>query len=231
MSTPSPPPHIGIFSYQCTNRPTSPTLLRLRITPDPGDHAPICERPRGSRRPHSDATVAQVRRLIETSLLNYEAISQCTGVGRASICRWTRDLKWLRPPGAPRATDTVPRFRASAKLRRRTLAERIHALAERHVEQVSASEVIDHDKLAAALALLEMARAATRRRPRIDKETGLPRRAINQLYGVDVHAAPREAVHDFLENCYPPVEDKTPRRRGRGRPRKFAEEWMRLKGE
>ncbi len=48
-------------------------------------------RPRGSRRPHSDAKLAEVRRLIEQATLTYGEIAARCGVGRASICRWTRD--------------------------------------------------------------------------------------------------------------------------------------------
>ena len=54
-------------------------------------------RRRGSRRPHTDATVAAVRRLIEQTALTYAEIAARTGVARASICRWTRDGGWQRP--------------------------------------------------------------------------------------------------------------------------------------
>ena len=50
--------------------------------------------PRGSRRPHTDGKVAAVRRLIEETALTYSEIAARTGVGRASICRWTRDGAW-----------------------------------------------------------------------------------------------------------------------------------------
>ncbi len=99
----------------------SPFRAALRGDPaDPELFNP--SRPRGSRRPHSDAKVAAVRRLIEDTTLTYGQIAARTGVGRASICRWTQDGAWKRPLFAPRATDTVPRARASAKLKRRTLA-------------------------------------------------------------------------------------------------------------
>ena len=54
----------------------------------------IAQSPRGSRRPHTDGKVAAVRRLVETTLFTYGEISARTGVGRASICRWTRDGAW-----------------------------------------------------------------------------------------------------------------------------------------
>ena len=102
-------------------------IVRLRVTPDPApdEHPAMPPRPRGSRRPHTDGRVAAVRRLIEQTTLTYGEIAARTGVGRASICRWTQDGAWKRPLFAPRATDTVPRARASAKLKRRTLAARL----------------------------------------------------------------------------------------------------------
>ena len=112
-----------IFSSLCALCPFSP-IARLRVQPDEPD-AVIAPRPRGSRRPHTDAKVAAVRRLIEQTPLTYGEIAAKTGVGRASICRWTRDGGWQRPLFAPRATDTVPRARASAQLKRRTLAARL----------------------------------------------------------------------------------------------------------
>lgn len=96
-------------------------------------------RPRGSRRPHSDAKLAEVRRLIEQATLTYGEIAARSGVGRASICRWTRDGQWQRPLFAPRATDTVPRTRASAQLKARTLAARLAALAERMIRKLEDS--------------------------------------------------------------------------------------------
>ena len=116
-------------------------IARLGVRPDqPG--AIVGPRPRGSRRPHTDAAVAKVRRFVEQTVLTYSEIAAKTGVGRASICRWTRDGKWQRPLFAPRATDTVPSARAGAKLKLRTLFARLAALAERHIgelEQTRAS--------------------------------------------------------------------------------------------
>ena len=45
-------------------------------------------RPRGTRRPHTDAMVAAVRRLIEETTLSYHQIAARTGVSPASISRW-----------------------------------------------------------------------------------------------------------------------------------------------
>src|SRR5436309_1970565 len=110
--------------------------LRYRYDPEPEPDAIVGPRPRGSRRPHTDGRVGHVRRLIEETTLTYGDIAKRTGVGRASICRWTRDGGWKRPLFAPRATDTVPTWRASAKLKRRTLAARLTALAERHIAEL-----------------------------------------------------------------------------------------------
>ncbi|MGH6768685.1 MAG: hypothetical protein ACRECO_06640, partial [Xanthobacteraceae bacterium] len=131
----------------------------VRLNPRLGEAADpaaiTSPRPRGSRRPHTDATVAAVRRLIEESALTYGEIAAKTGVARASICRWTRDGQWQRHPFAPRATDTIPRPRASAQLKRRTLSARLAALAERYVRELEQDTAVDLDKLAEALELMK----------------------------------------------------------------------------
>src|SRR5258708_6484611 len=134
-------------------------LVRVGVRPEPDPAEPgafVAPRPRGSRRPHTDAKVARVRELIEQTTLTYGQIAARTGAGRASMCGGTRDGGWKRPPFAPRATDTVPRARASHKLKRRTLAARLSALAERYVRELEASASIDLDKLAEALELMKM---------------------------------------------------------------------------
>jgi sirohydrochlorin ferrochelatase len=65
------------------------SIARLGVRPD-RPAAFVGSRPRGSRRPHADATVAAVRRLVEQSVLTYSEIAAKTGVAPASICRWTR---------------------------------------------------------------------------------------------------------------------------------------------
>ena len=117
--------------------PFHPPTARLSVRPHENEpNAVVARRPRGSRRPHPDATFAAVRHLIEASTLSYGQIRARTGVSHATICRWARDGGWKRPPFAPRATDLMPTPRASAKLRRRTLAARLDALAERHVREL-----------------------------------------------------------------------------------------------
>ena len=70
---------------------------------------------------------------------------------------------------AGRATDTVPRERASAHLKARTLAARLAALAERMIRELEESTSVDPDKLADALELLKMAKLAARPRKRRTK--------------------------------------------------------------
>jgi hypothetical protein len=215
------------------------SIVRLGVRPD--EPSPLVgPRPRGSRRPHTDDRVAEVRRLIEQTPLTYGEIAKRTGVGRASICRWTNDGGWQRHVFAPRATDRVPRERASAKLKRRTLAARLDALAERAVRELEDSASVDLDKLGEALELMKMAKLAAqgrrRRRRKPDAPKGgagappsEPMRPIMQLCtaDVDLHRAPRAAVDDFLANREPPNEQATPRRRGRRETRRNREHrWM-----
>jgi hypothetical protein len=207
----------------------SPSIVRLRVEPDEPS-AIVAPRQRGSRRPHPDATLAAVRRLIEQTTLTYGEIAKRTGVGRASICRWTRDGGWQRPLFAPRATDTVPRERASAQLKRRTLAARIAALAERHIRELEDSACVDPDKLGEALELLKMAKLAARvrrGRQRVSSEaagdSGMfdasPREVLKGLRhaGVRVERAPEEALEDFIASRAPPPRRLSRRERAHAR--------------
>jgi hypothetical protein len=170
-----------------------------------------------------------VRGLIEGSTLSYGQIRARTGVSHATICRWAREGGWQRPPFAPRATDLMPTPRASAKLRRRTLAARLDALAQRHVRELEASACVDPVKLGEALELLRMARLAARRHPRRRPGEIAPEEAsspIGQLCvgDVDLNRAPRAAVQDFLANRERPPKPIGPRGRGSRRQREHA--WM-----
>ena len=208
-------------------------LVRLRVTPDEPTEGPpaiIEQRPAGSRRPHTDMTVAKVRHLIELTGLTYSEIAKKTGVGRASICRWARDGKWLRPAHAPLATDMVPTLRAGRRLRMRKLAERLEALAQRHVRELEEAPNVDPDKLMQALQLVKMTRleAMGRRRRRrfhseprtgawgLTRDQGI-RTALKEMRrgGVDPDRAPKEAVELVIE-AYVPAEDH-PALRPRGR--------------
>src|ERR1700750_1883193 len=126
----------------------SPPIFRLRVTPDEpaeGPPAIVEQRPHGSRRPHTDMAVAKVRHLIERTELTYSEIAKKTGVGRASICRWARDGKWRRPAYAPRAPDLGPTLRAGRRLRMRKLAERLEALAHRHLRELEEAPNVASD--------------------------------------------------------------------------------------
>jgi len=199
---------------------------RIRIEPATPDEVPTVQRRPGpdgkrSRRPHGDAQVAQVRRLIEQTTLTYSEIAARTGVGRASISRWSRDFNWTRPFDAPRSTDRMPSYRALQRKKLRTLAERLRQLAERHVTELERAPHIDADRLMAALQLLKIARLESqgRRRRRkplwtdaktgrqtLDEETAI-RTAIRELHrgGVTVDAAPKEAVDMVIDAKLPPL--------------------------
>ena len=187
----------------------------------PDDSAPrVQPRPRGS--PHTEGTVAAVRKLIQESTLTYGEIAARTGTSPASISRWMQTAGWKRPLFAPRSMVSVPTPRASARLKHRKLAERLTVLADRYVRELEETPGIDLDKLGQALELLKMARLATMRRTPARVEAmmlGEPMRPIAELCvaGVDLHRAPREAIDDFLQNrAEPRKEDLPPRSRGRG---------------
>jgi hypothetical protein len=210
--------------------PFFPPIQRLRVLPETPD-AVASARPKGSRRPHSDARVAGVRRLIEETTLTYGEIAARTGVGRASICRWTHDFGWTRPYFAPRATDTLPRPRAGRKLKLRLLAERLRALAERYVRELEEAPRVDVDTLVAALEVLKMARLEAmgrRRRRRAVGETytgaqmiardNAIRTALREMCrgGVDIDRVPRDALNLLIDARAPPEEDDHPALHPRG---------------
>jgi hypothetical protein len=216
--------------FRSMRRAFYPSIERLGVRQE-STEAVVGPRPRGSRRPHTDAAVAAVRRVIEQTPLTYGDIATRTGVGRASICRWTRDGGWHRHVFAPRATDTVPSARASAKLKARTLAARLSALAERHIRELEDSARVDLDKLSDALELLKMAKLAAmpRHRPRKRRlRPGERTRPIIQLCAgdVDLHRALRAAVEDFLANREPLREETSPRRSSRRSKRNEHHAWM-----
>ena len=128
------------------------------------------------------------------------------------------------------ATDTLPTARAGQKLKLRLLSERLRKLAERHVLELEQAPQIDADKLMQALQLLKMARleAMGRRRRRkypdtpartgrqwMDEQTAI-RTAIKEMHrgGVNVDAAPKEAVELVIDANLPPLGKAF---RGRGR--------------
>src|SRR4051812_38015943 len=107
------------------------------------DAPPAPDRPRGARRSHIAATVSEVRHLVETTLMTYAEIAQRTGVLRATIWKWSTPRQWMRPTFAPRYTHTVPAWRAGRARKRRVLAMRVVALAERYVCALEAASAVD----------------------------------------------------------------------------------------
>ena len=223
---------------------SDPGLVRLRVTPDEpaeGPPAIVEQRPRGSRRPHTDLVVAKVRHLIERTDLTYSEITKKTGVGRASICRWARDGKWLRPAHAPRATDMVPTLRAGRRLRMRKLAARLEALAQRHVRELEEAPNVDPEKLMQALQLVKMTRleAMGRRRRRravgptytgmwASERDAAIRTALKEMQrgGVDIDRAPKEAVDLVIEANVPDADYPELRERGRRSRRNRHHAWL-----
>jgi transposase len=203
-------------------------IFRLNGRPRPELAAGV-PRPRGTRRPHHNGTVNDVRGLIEQTTLTYHQIARRTGVSPASISRWMQAGEWKRPLFAPQSMSNVPTPRASAYLKRRLLAKRLLALADRYVRELEEAPGVDLDKLGEALELLKMAKlAAMRRTPRRTEAIvwGEPMRPIGELCaaGVDLHRAPRAAILDFLAHrATPREEDKPPRSRGQTTPKYLKE--------
>jgi hypothetical protein len=199
-------------------------LVRLRVTPDEPVEGPpaIIARPRGSRLPHTDLTVAKVRHLVETTVLNYREIAAKTGTTNCAVSRWTRDGGWQRPLNAPRASDMMPNWRAGRRLKLRKLAGRLQAIAERYVRELEETRGVDLNKLIEALQVLRMARLEVmgnrgRRRPWLGPATSGQWKAWRDkaIYtalkemrrgGVDLDRAPKEAM-DLLIEANTPVED------------------------
>jgi transposase len=211
-------------------------IVRLRVTPDePAEGPPaIAQRPPGSRGPHSDMTVAKVRHLIENTALSYREIAARTGVSRYSIYCWTRDGKWVRPLDAPRASDRVPTYRASRRLKLRKLADGLQTLAEHYVRQLEETPGVDLDRLTQALQVLRMARLEVRgnrgrRGPFVgatysgawahERDKAI-RTALKELRrgGVDLDRAPKEAL-DMVIDANTPVEEH-PALQARGKRRR-----------
>jgi hypothetical protein len=217
-------------------RKICPPIVRLCVTPDdPADEPPPITqaRPPGSRRPHTDMTVAKVRDLIERTALTYAQIQAQTGVDSSTISVWTRDGKWVRPLDAPRASDRVPTVRAGRRLKLRKLASRLQWLAERYVRELEETPGVDLDKLMQALQVLKMARLeamGNRRRlplfgpPQTGREYYDREQAIRTALkgmrrgGVDIDRAPQEAL-DLVLAARAPAEDNPALRERKSRSR------------
>ena len=133
------------------------------------------------------------------------------------------------PAFAPRSTDMVPRWRASIRLRRRTLADRLLGLSERWVCELEAQPGVDFARLREALELLKLTKIATLPKyPRhrvgdasdsLSTDTARARVIADlRARGVDIARTPSEALADFVESCAPgpkPKEDPALKERGR----------------
>jgi len=171
--------------------------------------------------------MAAVRRLVEQTALTCREIEAKTGVDHTTISRWTRECQWQRHPFAPRSTDTAPSARAGARLRARTLAARLAALAERYVRELEETPGVDLDKLGEALELMKMAKVAARPRRR-KSLLNQAVRPIIELCAEDVslRVAPRAAVEDFLESRAPPSKERAPGGRSKRSRRNEHHTWM-----
>jgi hypothetical protein len=180
-------------------------IVRVRVTPDEpaeGPPAIIEGRPRGSRRPHTDPTVAKVRHLFEHTDLTHRQIAAKTGIHPTSITHWARDGAWQRPPHAPRAPHMVPDWRAGRRLKLRKLAARLQALAERHVRELEAAPDVEAATLMQALQVLQMARLEAMGRK------GRGRRWAGPAVTGAWTAARDDAIRTALtEMCSPPFRD------------------------
>jgi hypothetical protein len=219
-------------------RKISPPIIRLVRPDEPADEPPPItqERPPGSRLPHTDMKVAEVRDLIENTALSYGQIRAATGVSLCSISRWARDGEWVRPLDAPRASDRVPTFRASRKLRLRKLGGRLQAIAERYVRELEETPGVDLDKLMQALQLLRMTRLEAKGNRRRHPLFGIARTgawtisydeacrtALQELRrgGVDIDRAPKAALELLIEAKVPEEDNsmlRDPRPRSRSNP-------------
>ncbi len=124
-------------------------------------------------RPHTDRMMVAVRHLVEATCLTYAEISSRLGVGRATICRWKQDEGWVRPAGAPAATDTAPSARASAKLRARQLHRRAQDVAARILDELEQDRQASPEALWSALEMLKAAKLA--RMPKRRRRPGEPK--------------------------------------------------------
>ncbi|MEA2883547.1 MAG: hypothetical protein QOH32_2803 [Bradyrhizobium sp.] len=220
------------FGMVLPRSPCTPPSVRLRVEPDPP--AITGQRPRGSRRHHTDAMVEKVRHMVEHTDLSFGQIAAKTGVHRASITLWARDGCWQRPPHAPRAPGLGGRRRASRRWKLRKLGIRLEALAERRVRELEDALRVEVEPLMQALQVLKMARLqAQGRRGRRHRHTDMVtsaewrqardnaiRTALKEMRrgGVDLHRAPKEAL-DMLIEANEPAEEHPALRERRSRRR------------
>jgi hypothetical protein len=228
-------PYNPLFSGYRVNDAFDEPVLRLRVKPDgDGGPPPVPGRAKGCKRLHTNATVAEVRRLIEQTTLSYKQIAAKTGATAGTVGRWAREGGWQRHPFAPRASDTVPTPRAGRRLKLRMLGVKLQELAERCVNELWNSPTVDLERLMAAMEVFKMARlmAMGSRRPRrhpdpptrtgqdwLDRDAAVAK-ALKDLRwgGVTIERIPKEAMA-LLEDAHTPPENhpalrpRGPRRR------------------
>ena len=211
------------------------SVTRLRITPDePAERPPAGADPhRSLYRPYSDATVRQVRHLIETTTLSQKAIARKTGVKPSTVSSWQRNYRWTRPLFAPRNPTIAALCRAGPALKLTLLTGRLVAIAERMTRELEETDGTDLDRLVQALQVVKMARVTlqgNRRRKLLigQARTGWQtmtedeaiRAALREMHrgGVEIDRAPQEAL-DLVIEANTPVEPDHPALRARGRGR------------
>lgn len=219
-----PYPLVPLFDTRIrVNDSSAEPVLRLRVTPDVDSGPPPIPggRPKGSKRLHTNATVAAVRRLIEETTLSYKQIAERTGVSHGTVRVWKRDSGWTRHPMAPVASETVPGARAGRRLKLRVLREKLYTLAERCVTEMWNSPTVDLDQLIAAMQVVKMAHIESMPRRRQRKQADAPARtgqywidrdiairtALKEMRraGVDIDSIP-DAAMALLEEAYTPPE-------------------------
>jgi hypothetical protein len=198
-------------------------VARVQVEAEPGPPPIPGGRPKGSKRLHTNATVAAVRRLIEETTLTHKEIAARTGTSAGTVGHWTRDFGWQRHPFAPRASDLVPTARASRRLKLRMLGNRLHDLAERCVTELWNSPAVDLDRLRQAMEVFKMARlhAGRNGRPRrnpeppartgrdwLDRDAAI-RKALKEMRrgGVVIERIPDEAMALLEDAVTPPEKD------------------------
>ena len=113
------PPGISRIIFQGMPRPFPPSpIARISVRPDHDDPNAVVGRGRAGSRPAAHRR--HVRGGAPPDRGEHADLRRrsrpAPASSHASICRWTRDGGWKRPPFAPRANDTVPAPRASAQL-------------------------------------------------------------------------------------------------------------------
>lgn len=126
--------------------------------------------PRGGQRregrpgfPHGEEVAARARHLWETTRLPSAAVATAIGVSGSTVTRWARAGDWTRQPFAPRSRDLASTAKAQAWVHHRRAAGRLLAQAETDIATLEAAGSVDLGALAAALAVLRLARESRER--------------------------------------------------------------------